>query len=230
MTRASFGSSTSTGNRHDPCEKIPGLLTETRSRRVISSDRRRKTDRVTLAEWVGREILPHERDLRAWLQRRCVAAPDVEDIVQECYCRLAGISDISHITTPRAYLFTMARNLLQRQRERARVVRIEALDDAIDDHLECDRPSPERAVCARQELTRVQAAMDGLSERARRIFLMRRVEGLSQKEIASRLNVSESVVENEASRSLRAIIRSLTEPETTETRQLEGRRRHAQSH
>ena len=60
---------------------------------------------------MGREILPHERELRTWLRRRLVAAADVEDVVQECYCRLAQLSDVSHITIPRAYEFKLRRLL-----------------------------------------------------------------------------------------------------------------------
>jgi RNA polymerase sigma factor (sigma-70 family) len=148
-----------------------------------------------------------------WLQRRLVAAADVEDIVQECYCRLAQLPDVAQVALPRAYFFTMARNLARRQRQRARVVRIEAMADTIDAHLVSDQPSPERIAAGRQELERVQAALSTLSDRARRIFLMRKVDGLSQKEIARALCVSEAVVENEASRSLRAILKLMTDAE-----------------
>jgi len=170
------------------------------------------TDHGELAEWVGREILPHERELRSWLLRRAGNADDAEDIVQECYCRLAQLRDVTHITQPRAYLFTVARNLLQQQLKSARVVRIDAMVDTGVDW-ESDDPSPERLVFARQELARVQAAMATLTDRARRIFIMRRVDGMAQKEIARVLDVSEAVVENDASRSLRAILRLLTDPE-----------------
>lgn len=78
---------------------------------------------------------------------------------------------------------------------------------------EGDPLTPERFVQGRQELARVQAALAQLSDRARRIFIMRRVEGLSQKMIAQTLGVSETIVENEASRGLRTILRTLTEPE-----------------
>jgi RNA polymerase sigma-70 factor (ECF subfamily) len=175
-----------------------------------------------LAEWVGREILPHERDLRIWLQRRLIAAADVEDIVQECYCRLAQLSDVTHVTLPRAYLFTMARNLARRQRQHARVVRIETITDMMDDRWESDQPSPEQVAAARQELDRVQAAISTLSDRARRIFLMRKVEGLTQKEIAQSLGVSEAVVENDASRSLRTVLKLLAVPDCEENMQSGG--------
>ncbi|MEC3912416.1 RNA polymerase sigma factor [Sphingobium sp. CR2-8] len=167
-----------------------------------------------MARWVGREILPHERDLRNWLRRQVVAAADVEDVVQECYCRLAQLPDVAHVTAPRAYLFTMARNIVRRQRERARVVRLDPLSD-LSGEGESDLLTPERFAQARQELGRVQTALAMLSDRARRIFIMRKVEGLSQKAIAQALGVSETIVENEASRGLRTLLRQLTEPEAT---------------
>jgi len=170
-------------------------------------------DRETLAEWVGREILPHERDLRIWLQRRFVAAIDVEDIVQECYCRLAQLSDVTRIAEPRAYLFTIARNFARQQRRRASVVRLETLSDTFDEQIESSALTPERIASARQDLVRLQEALATLSERARRIFIMRKVDGLSQKEIANALGVSEAIVENDASRSLRAVLKLMTVPE-----------------
>ncbi|SNS67086.1 MULTISPECIES: RNA polymerase sigma factor [unclassified Azospirillum] len=170
------------------------------------------TQRGELARWVGAQILPHERDVRLWLQRRLVAEGDVEDIVQECYCQFAQLSEFSHIAEPRAYFFTTARHLAFRQLRRAAVVRMEAISDTIRDELQNDQPSPEQAAVAREELGRVEEALKTLSARARRIFIMRRVDGLSQKEIARQLGVSEMVVENEASRSLRAVLKLLTDP------------------
>ncbi|RYD67033.1 MAG: RNA polymerase sigma factor [Sphingomonadales bacterium] len=182
------------------------------------------TTREELAEWVGREILPLERDLRSWLRRRVATPSDVEDIVQECYCRLARLHDVSHITQPRAYLYAVARNLLQNQLKAARVVRLEAIAE-LDMEWRSDDPSPEDVVMARSELGRVQAALATLSERARSIFVMRRVEGMSQREIAQAMGVSEAVVENDASRSLRAILQLLTDPDVESDRGVRGGKR-----
>lgn len=167
--------------------------------------------REDLARWVGREILPHERDLRLWLQRRVVAKAEVEDIVQECYCRLARVTDVARIAEPRAYLFTVARNIAFEHRRRASVVRLETLSEIGDAQPAIDYLSPERILAARQDIGRLQSALATLSDRARRIFLMRKVEGLSQREIAETLGVTESVVENDASRSLRTVLRLMTD-------------------
>ncbi|QJU59095.1 RNA polymerase sigma factor [Sphingomonas sp. AP4-R1] len=160
---------------------------------------------------MGREILPHEREVRSWLRRRVPSDVDVEDIVQECYCRIAQLTDVSHVTMPRAYFFSVARNLVHQTIKVARVVKIEAMSDL--DDWESEEPSPERIAAARQEWGRVQAAIGQLSERARRIFIMRKIDGLAQKEIARALGVTETVVENDASRGLRSVLRALTEPE-----------------
>jgi RNA polymerase sigma-70 factor (ECF subfamily) len=89
--------------------------------------------------------------------------------------------------------------------------------DLSDSDWASDEPSPERIAAGRQELGRLQTALSALPDRARRIFLMRKVEGLTQKEIASALGVSEAVVENEASRSLRAILKLMTDPQPDES-------------
>jgi RNA polymerase sigma-70 factor (ECF subfamily) len=118
---------------------------------------------------------------------------------------------VSQIDEPRAYLFTIARNLAQRQWKQARIVRLEQLADAADAQLEGNGLSPERIAAARQELRQLQHALAALSERARRIFILRKIEGMSQKEIARTLGVTETVVENEASRGLKAVLKHMTQ-------------------
>ena len=60
-------------------------------------------DRRRVVAWVGRDILPHEADVRAWLKRSMVPVNEIEDIVQDAYCRLAGMTEVGHIANPRAY-------------------------------------------------------------------------------------------------------------------------------
>ena len=53
---------------------------------------------------------------------------------------------------------------------------------------------PERTLAARDELSRLQAALDQLPPRTREVIVMRRVEGLSRVEIAVRLGISEETI------------------------------------
>jgi RNA polymerase sigma-70 factor (ECF subfamily) len=172
--------------------------------------------RARIVAWLGREILPHEADVRAWLRRSLAAAGDADDVIQEAYCRLASLASIDHIENPRAYFFQAARSVALEQIRRARVVRIETVTEIDALNVELDEPSPERIAGGRRELAQVQRLIAGLPERCRRIFEMRKIEGLPQREIARRMGVTENVVENESVRGLRAILAALAQGETHE--------------
>ena len=162
-----------------------------------------------LSAWIGREILPHESALRAWLLR--IASPnDVEDIIQECYCRLSEVADFRTIASPRTYLFTMARNIVLQELRRSRIVRIDSVAEVDRYDLASDAPPPDRIVAGREELARIRRLIAELPPRMRQIVELRKIDQLSQREIARRLGVSLNVVENEASRGLKLVLARLT--------------------
>src|SRR3546814_8948885 len=84
--------------------------------------------RAKIMAWVGREILPHEADVRAWL-RRTLDPNDLEDVIQESYCQIASLKDVSHIRSGRAYFFTAARSIVLMRLRRARIVSIESVTE-----------------------------------------------------------------------------------------------------
>jgi RNA polymerase sigma-70 factor (ECF subfamily) len=167
--------------------------------------------RAEIVAFVGGHILPHEADVRAWLRRTGSLPADIDDIIQETYCRLAGLETVAHIVSGRAYFFRTARNIAIERIRRARIVRIDCVTEIDALNVVDDEPSPERVVAGRRELVRVQRLIEGLPERCRQIFTLRRIHGLSQREVATRLGVTENVVEAQAMRGLRLILRALTE-------------------
>lgn len=164
-----------------------------------------------IVDWIGREIIPHEPAVRAWLKRNAPRPIEAEDILQEAYCRLSNLQTLEPISNPRAYFFSVARNLLLNEIRHARVIHISSITDLELASLDDGEPSPERIVAGRRELERVQGLLAALPERCRRIIELRKVEGLSQREIAQRLNVTENVVENNVSRGLRLLSKAVGE-------------------
>lgn len=162
-----------------------------------------------LSLWVTREVLPCERLVRAWLARSMVGREDSDDLIQEAYCRLAGVEHFEAIARPDGFFFQIVRNLLLTRLKRASLVRIETISELDDLALADGAPSPERVVGARRDLERVNRRIEALPERCREIFKLRRVEGLSQREIAERLGISENVVEHDISKALRLVVRAL---------------------
>ncbi|GFE77760.1 RNA polymerase sigma factor [Novosphingobium sp. TCA1] len=169
-----------------------------------------------LVGWVGSNILPHERQLRKWL-RSAFLTIDVDDVVQEAYCRISELECVDHIDDPARYLFRTARNIVLEQLRRERVVRIDAASGMAEmENGLVDEFSPERIAAGRSALQRVERLIDALPDRARQVFRLRKIEDVPQREIAARLGLSENVVENEVARGLRRILQQMTEDERIE--------------
>lgn len=167
-------------------------------------------DRHRFMEWVGNEILPHEADLRAWLCRT-INPDDLEDVIQEAYCQIARLADVSHIHNARAYLFTTARSIVLMKLRRARVVNIETVAEIDALNIVEEEPSPERIAASRQELARVRRLIEALPERCRRVFELRKIEGLSQRKVAEAIGVPDYIVENDVKKGLKLILRAIAD-------------------
>jgi RNA polymerase sigma-70 factor (ECF subfamily) len=95
------------------------------------------------------------------------------------------------------------------------VIPIEAAADLEALEVAVDTPAPDRTLMARDELRRVQAALDRLPAREREAILLGRVEGLSRREIALRMGIAESAVAQYLSRGIRGLVNTLcNEPPT----------------
>jgi RNA polymerase sigma factor (sigma-70 family) len=170
----------------------------------MEQERRRR-----IVKWVADSVMPHEAKVRAWLSRSRMSQEDIDDVIQEAYCRLSSLDGFEAIDRPDAYFFSIARNLLASQMRRARIVRIEAVAEIEALAPFDEAPSPEREASARIELDRVRALVAALPERVRRIFEMRKIEGLPQREIAERLGLTESMVENDGAKGVRLILAAM---------------------
>lgn len=152
------------------------------------------------AIWLGRHVLPHEPALRAWLRRRRLEGLEIDDVIQETYTRLIAADSIAHIRDAKSYTFQIAGSVVVDHLRRLKVVSIASVSDI--DHLDMpsQEPSPERQVIDREELHRLAQMIAGLPGRVRDVFTLRRVYGLSQREVAERLGIAESTVEKHMAR------------------------------
>jgi RNA polymerase sigma-70 factor (ECF subfamily) len=158
------------------------------------------------AEWLARHICPHEPALRRWLTRRPSSRYDIDDVVQEAYAKLAMLPSVDHITNPRAYFFRTAFTVLVNETRRAQVVSIDtgAELDRLD--LESQDVPPDIEAESRQELRLVAEAIAQLPAKCREAFILRKVNGLSQREAALQLGIAESTVEKHVGRGIRHLV------------------------
>lgn len=149
-----------------------------------------------LNEWFAREILAHESALVRYLTRLWPHRDEVHDLRQEIYVRVYEAAKKARPHAPKSFLFTTARHLMADRVRRGRVVSIEAIDDLELLELPMEEVTAEQRLHARQELMLLARAFTALPPKCREVVWLRRVDELSQKEVASRLNISEKTVES----------------------------------
>lgn len=155
--------------------------------------------------WFVKQVLPLEAVLKQFLQHNWHNKADVDDLLQEVYVRVCE-SARERIPDPtKPFVFTVARNLLVDKVRRERIIPIEAVADLDALEIEKDEPSPERGVIARDELRRLQAALDRLPPRSREAIILKQINGLSRREIAERMGIGEGTVKQYVADGIRSL-------------------------
>ena len=164
------------------------------------------------AEWFAEHILPLEPKVRAWLRKAGWGREDIEDLIQETYARLAALAE-AEIGHPQAYVFATVRNVAADQLRRKQVVTIRSVADISRLNVIDGEPDAETRLTAHEELERLRTAIDRLPPQCRAVFVLRKVEGLSQAETARRLGLAQGTVEKYVARGMRLCAAWLTRSE-----------------
>ena len=145
-----------------------------------------------------------------FLQRHWPHRDELHDLRQELYARLYEAAAKARPAQPKAFLFASARHLMTDRLRRGKVVSIEPMGDFEPSHVLVDEVSPERWCGGRQALRRLSDAFDRLPDRCREVVWLRRVEELSQKDVALRLGISEKTVEKHIAKGMRLLADGLS--------------------
>jgi RNA polymerase sigma-70 factor (ECF subfamily) len=127
-----------------------------------------------------------------------VPPKEVEDIVQETYVRVCQIESKDRIRQPRSFLFKTARNLALDHVKRAELRLAVSVEDTGESGFgEAERLPDETfdQVASNEEFSHFCEAVRQLPLQCRRAFVLKKVYGYSQREIAKEMNLSESTVE-----------------------------------
>lgn len=146
--------------------------------------------------------LRHIAALRGFLAARIGCRETAGELAHESFVRLMTSGRGTAILDPRAFLFRIAGNLAI-DHWRAHPVRPEQFADIAEcEHLVSEAPGPERHAAARQQLHRLQQAVEGLPPQCRRIFIRHKFDGLTQPAIAAEFGISLNAVEKHLIRAL----------------------------
>lgn len=135
-----------------------------------------------------------------------VPPKDIEDIVQETYVRVCQAGGKVNIRTPQSFLFKTVRNLAIDYAKSSET----RLSFYTDSEQDLERASARHCndetfnqVAADEEFAKFCDAVRHLPVQCRRVFVLKKVYGLTQREIAEELNIKESTVEKHISAGIR---------------------------
>lgn len=134
--------------------------------------------------------------LKGLISRYFSSPQDIDDLSQEAFLRAYQFAREQEVTHPKSLLLKIARNTaISELRTRSRSL-VDFVDgDDLDEH-PCDSGSAEDAAIAREVLGLYCQAITTLPPQCRKVYLMRKVYGMSHKEIADTLGISRKTVEN----------------------------------
>lgn len=143
--------------------------------------------------------------LTRFFRKRIGLDADVDDLVQEVFCRIFAVGEHDRLENPNAYIFQVAANLVRDRARRART-RDAFTDDLAQEATDrVEEISPERVLQGRQAVRALELALKELPEKTRAVFLLHRFEGLKYREIAVRLGISASSVEKHMMAAIRHV-------------------------
>ncbi|MDU9389822.1 RNA polymerase sigma factor [Pseudomonas sp. zfem002] len=148
-----------------------------------------------------RLVETHYEELKRYIQRRTGSSSTASDIVQETWLRAARHSD-KVPDNPLGYLYRIAGNLLLDKLRQDKLHGRHFSDVEPPEDRECPRVAPDEAAGIREELELLADAVRDLPDKCREVFLLYRGEGLTMREIAARLQISESTVEKHVAKAL----------------------------
>ncbi len=145
--------------------------------------------RAALASYIGRFLRTKE---------------DVEDVLQETFNKAYKASGGKDIEEPTPFLFRTAHNLSLKDIRRKNNQATDPIADFDELGVISYEPSPEQKIMASEEFSLLCEAVDALPPQCKRVFMLRKVYGLSHKEIEEELGISASTIEKHIAKGMLA--------------------------
>jgi RNA polymerase sigma-70 factor (ECF subfamily) len=142
--------------------------------------------------------IENQAALKRYLRRFIRSREAADDLAQEAFLRAFAAESGRIIEVPKAFLFKVARNLALNELARQSSMALESLGDferweVLEDS---SQAAVDDAVDSRERMRLLARAIAALPPQCAKVFILRKMQGMSQKEIAVRLNISVRTVEN----------------------------------
>jgi len=146
----------------------------------------------------------HQGALRRFISRFVQRTQDIDDVAQEAFMRAYRAEKGRPIEQPKSFLFRIAHNVAITELTKKSHQIIDYIADIDESAVVWLEDSAEEQAMAEELIGIHCEAVAHLPPQCRRVFLMRKVHGMSHKEISVELNISISTVEKHMSKGVRA--------------------------
>lgn len=137
----------------------------------------------------------HLAALKRYVVRILHVESDVEDVVQEAFIRAYQAESGGEILQPKSYLFRVAKHVALNQLRQKVNRPTDYLEDSDLSSVLVSEWTLEDEILAHERLGFHCAAVSALPPRRRKVYLLRKVYGMSHKEISANLGITTSTVE-----------------------------------
>lgn len=134
--------------------------------------------------------------------RSIVSPQDIDDIVQETFVRTYEAHLKKDIQYPRTFMLRTVRNIALNHVQRWDNKFGCSIEDLTEPLVHLQTATLEAQMESKERFLDFCRATDQLPEQCKKTFILKKVYGLSQKEIAQYLNISESTVEKHVAKGL----------------------------
>lgn len=137
----------------------------------------------------------HRDVLFGYFAHKMLKPEDIEDLLQDTFIEAFKSESNRTINSPKDYLFVVARNLMSKKFAKRGKMRTQSIDEADYSHLSYDDVPTDLNIHYKLKLEVLAKCVETLPNQCRRVFILKKFHGMSQKQIASKLNISTSTVE-----------------------------------
>ncbi len=148
-------------------------------------------------------FLQNQVSLKHFISRHLIPTPDIEDISQEAFLRAFEAEKKKRIDEPKAFLFRIAKNLVLSEFSKKSRKITDYIEDFEYSEILLEDDNLEANVMAQQKLGIFCEAVATLAPQCRKVFLLKKVYGMSHKEISEHLGIAISTTEKHLVKGIR---------------------------
>ena len=149
------------------------------------------------------EFKNSQLSLRNFISGYLISPHDIDDVSQETFLRAYKAEQEKEIEYPKAFLFTIAKNLMLSEFNRKERKITSYIEDYESSEEILNSANLEQDIFAQQKLGMYCEAVASLPPQCRRVVIMKKIYGMQNKEIAARLDLSLSTVEKHLTKGIR---------------------------